>query len=190
MAGRRLIFVVFFFFMLSGALSDFAADQKECGSQLATLSACIPYVQGSNKIPTKDCCDGLLQIHKAIPKCLCVLIKDSSNPQLGLTINLTLALELPMICKVQTNISTCPALLHMAPNSPEAQVFNSTVTSSSPVSAAPKASNSANSSSTSTSESSSHQLIPSMFWPGLVLGLPFFIFSLYRDAMYLFWFSD
>ncbi|XP_057853607.1 non-specific lipid transfer protein GPI-anchored 14 isoform X2 [Cryptomeria japonica] len=152
MADRRLIFVVVFFSLLSGTFSDFAADQKECGSQLVTLSSCIQYVQGSNKIPTKDCCDGLLQIHKSNPKCLCVLIKDSSNPQLGISINLTLALELPMICKVQTNISTCPALLHMSPSSPEAQVFNSTATSSP---AARNTSTSSNSSSTSSSESSS-----------------------------------
>ncbi|KAH9325042.1 hypothetical protein KI387_005220 [Taxus chinensis] len=164
MAENRLFFAILFCFLLSGTLANFAADQKECGSQLTTLSACIPYVQGNANIPTKDCCNGLLQLHKNTPKCLCVLIKDSTDPQLGITINVTLALQLPEVCKVATNISTCPALLHMSPNSPEAQIFNRTSSTSTPVSAAPRATPSASSNSTSSSsKSSSHQLTPSIF---------------------------
>ncbi|KAH9307859.1 hypothetical protein KI387_035770, partial [Taxus chinensis] len=92
---------------------------------------------GNANIPTKDCCNGLLQLHKNTPKCLCVLIKDSTDPQLGITINVTLALQLPEVCKVATNISTCPALLHMSPNSPEAQIFNRTSSTSTPVASNP-----------------------------------------------------
>ncbi|KAK7830243.1 protein yls3 [Quercus suber] len=40
-----------------------------------------------------------------------------------LQINVTLALGLPSVCNAPANVSQCPALLHLDPNSPEAQVF-------------------------------------------------------------------
>eukprot|EP01018_Ginkgo_biloba_P034107 Gb_06207 [translate_table: standard] len=135
MAKAWMIAGILLLSMAALTVSDFASDQKECGSQLVTLASCIPYVKGSAKMPAKDCCDSLLQIHLKNPKCLCVLIKDSSDPQAGITINETLALQLPKDCNVASNISKCPGLLHMSPDSPDAQIFKDNSTSSSPASA-------------------------------------------------------
>ncbi|KAA8520305.1 hypothetical protein F0562_014561 [Nyssa sinensis] len=98
-------------------------DKEECTKQLVGLATCLPYVGGSAKAPTPDCCSGLKQVLKSDKKCLCVIIKDRNDPDLGLSINVTLALGLPTVCHAPANVSECPALLHLAPNSTEAQVF-------------------------------------------------------------------
>ncbi|KAF7137933.1 hypothetical protein RHSIM_Rhsim07G0049400 [Rhododendron simsii] len=120
--GLPIIFLVFSM-MFSCANSDAAKDREECTQQLVGLSTCLPYVGGNAKAPTPDCCSGLKQVLKTNKKCLCVIIRDRNDPELGLTINVTLALGLPSICNAPANVSLCPALLHMDPNSPEAQVF-------------------------------------------------------------------
>ncbi|KAJ8565680.1 hypothetical protein K7X08_008256 [Anisodus acutangulus] len=63
---------------------------------------------------------GLKQVLKANEKCLCLLIKDRNDPDLGLQLNVTLALTLPTVCQAPANISECPALLHLPANSPDA----------------------------------------------------------------------
>ncbi|OMO94144.1 Plant lipid transfer protein/Par allergen [Corchorus olitorius] len=110
-------------------------DKEECTQQLVGLATCLPYVSGDAKAPTPDCCSGLKQVLKNNKKCLCVIIKDRNDPDLGLNINVTLALSLPTVCNAPANVSKCPELLHMDPNSPEAQVFyqlSKSSTSSSP----------------------------------------------------------
>lgn len=103
--------------------SDFASDRNECANQLVGLATCLPYVQGQAKAPTPDCCSGLKQVVDKSRKCLCVLIKNRDNPELGFKINATLALKLPGACSAPVNASECIDLLHLAPNSTDAQVF-------------------------------------------------------------------
>ncbi|XVF74192.1 hypothetical protein PTKIN_Ptkin13bG0090700 [Pterospermum kingtungense] len=109
--------------MVYSAVADSAQDKEECTQQLVGLATCLPYVGGDAKAPTPDCCTGLKQVLKNNKKCLCVIIKDRNDPDLGLNINVTLALSLPSVCNAPANVSKCPELLHMDPNSPEAQVF-------------------------------------------------------------------
>ncbi|XP_022734620.1 protein YLS3-like [Durio zibethinus] len=109
--------------MVNSAMADSAKDKEECTQQLAGLATCLPYVGGEAKAPTPDCCSGLKKVLKSNKKCLCVIIKDRNDPDLGLNINVTLALALPSVCNAPANVSKCPELLHMDPNSPEAQVF-------------------------------------------------------------------
>ncbi|KAK9156605.1 hypothetical protein Scep_003179 [Stephania cephalantha] len=110
--------------------ADYAEDRKECTSQLIGLATCLPYVGGSAKAPTPECCKGLETVLSMSKKCLCVLVKDRNDPNIGFKINSTLALKLPSICKSAISIADCPdkdfseALLHLDPNSPDAQVFN------------------------------------------------------------------
>ncbi|KAK9015239.1 hypothetical protein V6N11_006356 [Hibiscus sabdariffa] len=106
-----------------GADSTRDKDKEECTQQLVGLATCLPYVEGSAKAPTPDCCSGLKQVLKNNKKCLCVIIKDRNDPDLGLNLNVTLALALPSVCNAPANVSKCPELLHMDPNSPEAQIF-------------------------------------------------------------------
>eukprot|EP01018_Ginkgo_biloba_P003698 Gb_24349 [translate_table: standard] len=132
------------------SFGDLQADEKECQKQLQSLTSCFDFVQGQSKKPSQECCSNLKEVRASKPKCLCVLIKDSSNPSLGFSINQTLALEMPSICKVDAKSSDCPALLNLSPNSPEAKIFGTGNSSS--------ASPSSHGSSTSTTPSTSNSL--------------------------------
>ncbi|KAI3892397.1 hypothetical protein MKX03_012615 [Papaver bracteatum] len=128
--------------------SDVDKDREECATQLVGLATCLPYVGGTSKAPTPDCCTGVKQVLTTSKKCFCVLIKDRNDPSLGLKINGTLALGLPAICKTNSGIFECPALLHLSPNSPDAKVFedynsmsNGTTTTAPASTEAPKSGN-------------------------------------------------
>ncbi|XP_006658373.1 non-specific lipid transfer protein GPI-anchored 14-like isoform X2 [Oryza brachyantha] len=105
------------------ASADFAADRAECSDKLVALATCLTFVQDEAAAPTPDCCAGLRTVLQASRKCLCVLIKDRDDPNLNLKINVTKALSLPSLCNAPANISDCPRLLNLPPNSTEAQVF-------------------------------------------------------------------
>ncbi|KAJ8573515.1 hypothetical protein K7X08_010026 [Anisodus acutangulus] len=125
----QFILVLFFMLCVFGS-SDTEKDKEECTQSLIGLATCLPYVGGNAPAPTPDCCTGLKQVLKASKKCLCLLIKDRNDPDLGLQLNVTLALTLPSVCQAPANISECPALLHLPANSPDAQVFYQIVGSS------------------------------------------------------------
>ncbi|KAK3124716.1 hypothetical protein QOZ80_7BG0591170 [Eleusine coracana subsp. coracana] len=129
MDPRRRSFVVVaavaVMMMVVGVGGDFAADRAECSDKLVGLATCLTYVQehATAVAPTPDCCAGLKTVLQTSRKCLCVLVKDKDDPNLGLKINVSKALGLPAVCKASANISDCPRLLNLAPNSKEAQVF-------------------------------------------------------------------
>ncbi|KAL1191406.1 Non-specific lipid transfer protein GPI-anchored 14 [Cardamine amara subsp. amara] len=130
--------------LLVAAGDDKAKDKEECTEQLMSMATCLPYVQGQAKSPTPDCCSGLKQVLNSDKKCLCVIIQDRNDPDLGLQINVSLALALPSVCHATADVTKCPALLHLDPNSPDAQVFyqlanglNKTGPASAPTGSAP-----------------------------------------------------
>ena len=87
---------------------DMNADKTECADQLVGLAPCLQYVQGQARAPPPDCCGGLRQVLGKSPKCLCVLVKDKDDPNLGIKINATLALALPSACgATRANASHC-----------------------------------------------------------------------------------
>ncbi|KAK4476418.1 hypothetical protein RD792_015571, partial [Penstemon davidsonii] len=118
-----IVILVVMLFSFTSSDSDNTKDKEECTESLVGLATCLTYVGGTAKAPTPDCCSGLKQVLKTKKKCLCVIIKDRNDPDLGLNINVTLALTLPQVCNAPANISQCPALLKLAPDSPDAQVF-------------------------------------------------------------------
>ncbi|XP_059311073.1 non-specific lipid transfer protein GPI-anchored 14-like [Lycium ferocissimum] len=134
----QFILVLFFMLCVFGN-SDTEKDKQECTQSLIGLATCLPYVGGNAPAPTPDCCTGLKQVLKANKKCLCLLIKDRNDPDLGLQLNVTLALTLPSVCQAPANISECPALLHLPPNSPDAQVFYQIGHGSSSIAGSPRA---------------------------------------------------
>ncbi|CAL4920934.1 unnamed protein product [Urochloa decumbens] len=104
---------------------DMNADKTECADQLVGLAPCLQYVQGQARAPPPDCCGGLRQVLAKSPKCLCVLVKDKDDPNLGIKINATLALALPSACgATRANASHCAQLLHIPPGSKDAAVFS------------------------------------------------------------------
>ncbi|KAL5208941.1 hypothetical protein ABZP36_004564 [Zizania latifolia] len=101
------------------ARGDVSADRAECADQLVGLAPCLQYVQGQAKAPAPDCCGGLRQVLGKSPKCLCVLVKDKDDPNLGIKINATLALALPSACgATHANVSHCPRTRYHLPLSP------------------------------------------------------------------------
>jgi hypothetical protein len=102
------ILVLLISVMVSSAIADSAKDIEECQPQLVGMATCLPYVNGEAKVPTPDCCTGLKQVLKNNKKCLCVIIRDRNDPNLGLQINLTRALGLPSTCNAPANVSQCP----------------------------------------------------------------------------------
>ncbi|EOA38560.1 hypothetical protein CARUB_v10010370mg [Capsella rubella] len=124
---RTLIITIVTTSMLLGfGNSDLAQDRDECTNQLIALSTCLPYVGGGAKAPTKDCCAGFNQVITKSEKCVCILVKDKDDPQLGLKINATLAAHLPTACHITApNITECISILHLARNSTLAKEFES-----------------------------------------------------------------
>ena len=94
---------------VAGVGGDFAADRAECSDKLVSLATCLTFVQGQSPAPTPDCCAGLKTVLQTGRKCLCVLVKDRDDPNLGLKINVTRALGLPAACSAPSNISDCPS---------------------------------------------------------------------------------
>ncbi|XP_052177164.1 non-specific lipid transfer protein GPI-anchored 14-like [Diospyros lotus] len=118
-----IILIAIILAMAAKAEADIANDREECANQLVGLATCLPFVGGEARAPTSDCCSGLRQVLQKSKKCLCVLVKDRNDPSIGLKINATLALSLPAICQSPANVSQCPELLHLPPNSPDAKTF-------------------------------------------------------------------
>ncbi|XP_030547625.1 non-specific lipid transfer protein GPI-anchored 6-like [Rhodamnia argentea] len=147
--------------LIGSGRSDLNQDRAQCADQLVGLASCLPYVGGDARTPTIDCCTGLKAVLDKGKKCLCVLIRDRDDPNLGLKINATLALGLPSACHAPANITECIDLLHLAANSTDAKLFKGATNSSSTVSsnstATPAASaNSTGSGGGSASEVKSH----------------------------------
>lgn len=116
MGHHQFLLMVFVLLLLVGVgRSDFAADREECADSLVGLAPCLDYVTAAAKAPTPDCCKGLQQIVGKTPKCLCVLIKDRDNPDLGFKINATRAITMPITCKtVGVNTTRCIGMPHSA----------------------------------------------------------------------------
>ncbi|CAL9195655.1 unnamed protein product [Musa hybrid cultivar] len=127
MARRSMHFAATLVFLglslLGSVRSDFESDRAECAGQLIGLATCLTYIEGSAKAPTVDCCSGFKQVVTKSLKCLCVLIRNRDNPNLGFKINVTRALLLPSKCDTPAQVTECPRLLNLPQNSAEAKVF-------------------------------------------------------------------
>lgn len=83
--------------------------ETDCNSAIFGLADCIDYVQqGSNATkPVPDCCNEFSGLLKNQPKCLCLLLGDTSS--FGIDIDLNRALQLPTACGLQLpSLSNCP----------------------------------------------------------------------------------
>ncbi|XVF88474.1 hypothetical protein PTKIN_Ptkin19aG0054300 [Pterospermum kingtungense] len=126
MGLNKKMVVMFCIVLATWAMTSTATmedDEKECADQLANLAACIPFVSGTAKKPTPECCQDTQKVKATKPKCLCILIKQSADPSLGLPVNTTLALQMPSACNIDAKVSDCPTLLNLSPDSPDAKIF-------------------------------------------------------------------
>ncbi|KAG4187325.1 hypothetical protein ERO13_A08G094548v2 [Gossypium hirsutum] len=92
---------------------------SDCSPRLVAFMPCAPFVQGNAPRPAQSCCDNLNQLYGLQPGCLCLLLKDTTLS--AFPINRTLALQLPVLCRLQANSSSCSASSPMGnPNVPMA----------------------------------------------------------------------
>ncbi|KAJ9183388.1 hypothetical protein P3X46_007250 [Hevea brasiliensis] len=136
-------------------------DEQECADQLTNLASCIPFVSGTAEKPTAECCQDTQKVKANKPKCLCVLIKESTDPSMGLPVNTTLALQMPSACNIDAKVSDCPSILNLLPDSPDAKIFKEATgsdssTTSSYTDSAPSSASASSGSSSSSPDSSSN----------------------------------
>ncbi|KAG6438299.1 hypothetical protein SASPL_103236 [Salvia splendens] len=87
--------------VVAAALLRGGMAQSGCTVALMSLSPCLNYVSGNSSDPSSSCCSSLSSVVDSQPQCLCTLLKGGGS-SLGITVNQTLALALPGVCKVQT----------------------------------------------------------------------------------------
>ncbi|TYI55402.1 hypothetical protein E1A91_D11G139100v1 [Gossypium mustelinum] len=82
------------------------ANAQSCASALTSLAPCVNYITGNSSTPSSTCCSQLQTVVQLSPQCLCSVLNNGAS--LGITINQTLATQLPGACQVQTPpISQC-----------------------------------------------------------------------------------
>ncbi|KAG8370230.1 hypothetical protein BUALT_Bualt14G0095400 [Buddleja alternifolia] len=82
-------------------LSTGVMAQSGCTSVLIGMASCLNYVSGTATTPSSSCCSALANVVQTQPRCLCAIVNGGGN-SLGVSINQTLALDLPRVCQVAT----------------------------------------------------------------------------------------
>ncbi|KAK4283439.1 hypothetical protein QN277_000389 [Acacia crassicarpa] len=141
MASLFPIFYIIFLMIISHSSTINSQDTNfsnpsiaQCSSSLLPLVPCAPFVQGVASSPGQPCCDNLKMLYTQAPRCLCVL-QNVSSTFTSFPINRTLALQLPVRCTLQVNVSGCLGV-KLPSNSPPTQASNGT-TGSPAVAASP-----------------------------------------------------
>ncbi|KAL3824779.1 hypothetical protein ACJIZ3_020808 [Penstemon smallii] len=137
-SSTAIIFV--FFSCFSFRATNAQTTMAECGPNFLSLAPCALFVQGMAASPVQPCCDNLKQLYAQKPTCLCLLLNDTTLT--SFPINTTLALQLPLLCNLQMDTSTCPGT-SLPSVAPPTQVSigkkpNSTVAASPIVTVAPR----------------------------------------------------
>ncbi|XP_022771126.1 non-specific lipid-transfer protein-like protein At2g13820 [Durio zibethinus] len=116
MASRGLEIVLIL--VLMGMLWA-GANAQSCTSTLTSLAPCLNYITGNSSTPSSSCCSQLKNVLQSSPQCLCSAL--NSGASLGITINKTLAMQLPGACQMQTpSISQCNGGTSGTPSTPAA----------------------------------------------------------------------
>lgn len=105
-----LLFISFLTTILSQDPSSSSPSIAQCAPRLIPLTPCASFVQGTTQSPGPMCCTNLKQLYSQEPHCLCLLLNGTTLS--SFPINTTLALELPALCSLQANISTCSGIKH------------------------------------------------------------------------------
>ncbi|KAI3773068.1 hypothetical protein L6452_04266 [Arctium lappa] len=102
------------------------AQSSGCTNTLMGLASCLNYVTGNTSTPSPSCCSQLSTVVQSQPLCLCSLL-NGNGPNIGVTINQTLAITLPGACKVQTPpVSQCNAVANGPASGPTSSAISPT----------------------------------------------------------------
>lgn len=108
----RFVAMAVVVFTLWGVATAQTGADVDCSDQFNALAVCIAYVSSNDTTPPADCCSALLSVHLNHPVCLCQLLESAQgDPSATGGLNVTKALELPVLCKTGTDTKRCPALL-------------------------------------------------------------------------------
>ncbi|CAI9297255.1 unnamed protein product [Lactuca saligna] len=103
------------------------AQSSTCTNTLMGLASCLNYVTGNSSTPSSSCCSQLSTVVQSQPRCLCSLL-NGNGPNIGVTINQTLAISLPGACQVQTPpLNLCNAVANGPASGPASGPTSSTV---------------------------------------------------------------
>ncbi|RWW32008.1 hypothetical protein GW17_00003351 [Ensete ventricosum] len=88
-------------YALSVSAAVAAPPPADCSSVVSSLLDCLPYVtNGSDTAsPSKECCAGVASVVSQSPVCICQSLDEASN--LGIALNITRVLGLPVACSVR-----------------------------------------------------------------------------------------
>ncbi|CAN1280079.1 Non-specific lipid transfer protein GPI-anchored 5 [Linum perenne] len=91
----------------AGAVAQSGGGGGGCTSVLISMAPCVNYVTGTSTTPSASCCSQLGNVVRSNPRCLCEVLSGGAS-SLGVSINKTLALQLPASCNVETPpVSRC-----------------------------------------------------------------------------------
>lgn len=99
------LFIPLLITVISQDPSSSSPTVAQCAPRLLPLAPCAPFVQGTAQTPAEICCNNLKQLYIDEPHCLCLLLNNNTSS--SFPINTTLALQLPVLCSLQVDISTC-----------------------------------------------------------------------------------
>lgn len=82
------------------------APAADCSTVILNMADCLSYVTNDSTAtkPEGTCCSGLKTVLKTDAECLCEAFKNSA--QLGVSLNITKALELPSACHINAPSAT------------------------------------------------------------------------------------
>ncbi|OMO77190.1 hypothetical protein COLO4_25284 [Corchorus olitorius] len=89
------------------------APAPDCLTNLLNMSDCLTYVTAGSNLtkPDKACCPELAGLVESSPQCLCLLLDKNATSSYGIDIDMSKALNLPNVCKVETPpISLCSVI--------------------------------------------------------------------------------
>ncbi|XP_051122607.1 non-specific lipid transfer protein GPI-anchored 1 [Andrographis paniculata] len=120
-----------------------AADNSlatKCAAEFQKVTQCLPFATNKAAEPSKQCCDAVAELKNTDPACLCFIIQQihngSNEAVKSMGVQEERLLQLPSACKLaNASVAECPKLLHLAPNSPDAAIFNNVTAA--PTTAAP-----------------------------------------------------
>lgn len=102
------LIIIYHSFNISSENTSFSDPTiAQCTPNLLPLVPCAPFVQGLVTSPGQLCCDNLNLLYAQVPHCLCIF-QNASSSLTSFPINRTLALQLPVLCTMQVNVSDCP----------------------------------------------------------------------------------
>ncbi|KAJ9561234.1 hypothetical protein OSB04_006394 [Centaurea solstitialis] len=82
------------------------APAADCSTVILNMADCLSYVTAGSTVkkPEGTCCSGLKTVLKTDAECLCEAFKNSA--QLGVSLNVTKALDLPAACHINAPSAT------------------------------------------------------------------------------------